>query len=486
MKSEKLKNNLLYNISYEILVIMLPLILSPYISRVLGADALGTYSYTYTIANYFVMFSMLGIKNYGNRLVAQIRNNQEKLNTMFSSLLTVHVIISIIFSVLYFNYIFIMKDEYIEYFIIQGLYVVSSIFDISWFYFGIEKFKITVLRNIVIKILNLLLIFTFVRTKNDLNKYCFIMAGCTLISQIMLWIPLKKYVKIQKTAFQTMKCHLKPMLLLFLPTIAISLYKYMDKIMIGSMSNKTQLGFYQNAEQLVNIPNVIINAIGAVMLPKMSNLIAEGKTQQTEKYFSRSIRYFMCMAFALASGLAAVADNFAPLFWGEEFAPCSQLIIGLSITVPFVTFANIIRTQYLIPNAKDKEYLASVIVGAIVNLIMNSILISRWGAKGAVFGTVAAEICVCIVQICLSKRAINFKQYIREIISFCIIGIVMSVSVHFVGEVLPCNLVIVLIVQILVGIGIYIMGSSVILYKMKDDFFCVIAKKNNKMSTKMK
>ena len=477
MKKEKLKKNLFYNISYEILVIFLPLVLSPYVSRVLGADALGIYSYTYTIANYFVMFSMLGIRNYGNRLVAQIRNDQNKLNVMFSSLFTVHAIISIIFCILYFGYTFIFGGEYIEYFIIQGLYVLSAILDISWFYFGIEKFKITVLRSVFVKILNLILIFVFVRTRNDLNKYCFIMTGCILASQIMLWFPLGNFVKIQKPGYQAMKSHLKPMFILFFPTIAVSLYKYMDKIMIGSLSNKAQLGFYQNAEQLVNIPNVIINAIGTVMLPKMSNLIAEGKKQQTEKYFTRSMRYFMCMAFALSFGLAAVADNFAPLFWGKEFSSCSQLIMGLAMTVPFVTFANIIRTQYLIPNSKDKEYLISVIVGAVINIILNSMLIRTWGAKGAVLGTISAEISVCLVQAFLSKRDIDFRLYIKQTMSFCVIGIVMFICSHSIGDMLPYNAFIVLAIQVLAGVIIYSIGSGIVLYKMKDDFFSIMIKR---------
>lgn len=477
MNKDKLKLNLIYNISYEILVIFLPLVLSPYISRILGADALGIYSYTYTIANYFVMFSMLGIKNYGNRLIAQIRNDQKKLDDRFSELFIVHAIISVMFSVLYFSYIFIFGQQYIEYFFIQGLYVVSAILDISWFYFGIEKFKITVLRNAFVKLLNLVLIFTFVRTKDELGLYCLIMSGCILLSQILLWLPLKNYVQFKKPKLSNMKKHLKPMFILFIPTVAISLYKYMDKIMLGSLSSTAQLGFYQNAEQLVNIPNVIISAIGTVMLPKMANLIAEGKKESTKKYFSRSMRYFMCMAFAMSFGLAAVADNFAPLFWGEEFSFCSKLIIGLSMTIPFVTYANIIRTQYLIPKSRDKEYVISVVIGAIVNLILNTIFIKSLGALGAVIGTIAAEVSVCIVQVMIAKKDLNLCSYRKQIISFCSLGVIMFIVTKIIGNILNFNIIIVLSIQILIGAIIYIMGTVLILYKMKDEILLSVLNK---------
>lgn len=477
MKKEKLKLNLLYNISYEILAIFLPFILSPYVSRVLGADALGIYSYTYTIANYFVLFSMLGIKNYGSRLIAQIRNNQSKLNSSFCNLFACHGIISIIFTVAYFLYACIFDDRYIEYSLIQGVYVISSIFDISWFYFGIEKFKTTVLRNVFVKLLNLILIFVFVRDQGDLNIYCLIMAVCFLVSQLLLWLPLNKYVRFTRPECREILHHVKPMLVLFIPTVAVSLYKYMDKIMLGLMSDTVQVGFYQNAEQLVSIPNVIINAIGVVMLSKMSNLVAEGKQEQTRNYFSRSMRYFLCLAFALSFGLAAVAENFAPFFWGEQFTQCSQLIIGLAITVPFTTFANIIRTQYLIPNLKDKEYLSSVIVGAVVNIVINALLISPLGALGAVIGTIFAEIAVCVVQSLVSRKEINFYPYIKQIVPFGIIGAIMFLCVFYIGKILPVNTIFTLIIQVIVGGVIYVSATGTYLYQIRDELFCSVVKK---------
>ena len=412
MKAEKssIKKNILYQTIYEILMIILPFVTSPYIARVIGAEGLGIYSYSHSVAYYFVLFSMMGIKNYGNRAVAQSRDDDSKLNRTFSNILFLHIAISVICLMAYVGYILWLKEERI-YAIIQGAYVLSALFDISWFYFGIEKFKFTVTRNSIIKIINVILVFALVRKAEDLWIYCVIMAVGTLVSQLVLWVPLKKYVKIERPQWEHMKVHVKPMLILFIPAIAVSLYKYMDKIMIGGMSSRTQLGYYENAEKINSVPITIIGAFGTVMLPKMSNLVSKNDRTATNKYISTSMQFIMCLSLALAFGLAGVGEIFAPIFWGKSFATSGTIIKWLSVTVPFITFANIIRTQYLIPTHKDKEYMFSVVAGAIVNLAINALLIPQYGAMGATVGTIAAEIAVCLIQAFAVRRELPIKAY---------------------------------------------------------------------------
>lgn len=228
--------------------------------------------------------------------------------------------------------------------------------------------------------------------------------------------------------------HLRPLLVLFIPAIAVSLYKYMDKVMIGALSSKAELGFYENAEKLVNMPLSIIAAFGTVMLPRMSNLAANHNRKEVSKYMKLSMNYVMCMAFAMAFGLAGIARNFAPLFWGEAFAKSGIIIIGLSITIPFISFANIIRTEYLIPFERDREYLISVICGAVVNLIINRFLIPSMGSIGATIGTVTAEILVCLVQIFCVRKELPIGQYIRNTAAYFLFGCIMLFVVHKIGN----------------------------------------------------
>jgi Membrane protein involved in the export of O-antigen and teichoic acid len=474
MKKNSMKKNFIYNLIYEIFAIILPLLTSPYITRVLGVERLGQYSYSYSVAYYFVLVSMLGIKNYGNRQIAQMREDPKKLGDVFSNIFALHAIISIICTLLYIGYIFSIKEDRL-YAVFQGIYVISAIFDISWFYFGVEKFKFVVARNSFVRILNVIFIFAFVRNESDLWKYCLIMAMGTLVSQITLWIPLKSQVKMVTPKFSKMIVHLKPLFFLFIPAVAISVYKHMDKIMIGILSNKTELGFYDNAEKVINIPITIIAAFGTVMLPRMSNLAVGDNKKESRRYLEISMQFIMCIAFALTFGLAGVARQFAPLFWGAKLQSADVLIMGLATTIPFISFANVIRTQYLIPNSKDTEYILSVIFGAVVNFTSNWILIPKMGAMGAVIGTIVAEITVCALQTYMVRRELSVGSYIKYSMPYALYGGVMFAIVYYWGLQRRTNLN-TLLMQIVMGIVFYTFASVLYFRMTKNSTFLEIVK----------
>lgn len=475
----KLKMNFIYQSAYELLIILLPLVTSPYISRVLGAEKIGIYSYTYSIANYFVLFAMLGIKNYGNRMIAKSRDNREDLNRTFSSIFCLHALISVFVIFAYIFYaLFIVKENRL-YVFIQGTYVLGALFDINWFYFGIEKFKLTVTRNTVIKILTVVLIFTFVKSKNDLWIYVTIMALGSFISQSIVWFFLRRYVSFVKPTWKEVEIHLKPMAVLFIPAIAVSLYKVMDKIMLGSLATKTQVGFYENSEKIINIPMTIITAFGTVMLPRMSNMIAKGDNKETQKYIKISMKYIMFIAFALGFGIASISHEFVPVFFGDEFLVCGPLITVLAITVPFIAFANIIRTQYLIPSCEDKIYIVSVFTGAIVNVIINLLLISRLQAMGTVIGTVFAEISVCVVQAFYVRKKLPIVSYIRSFILFTIPGGIMYLVVRMIGNYMGAS-ILTLIVEVVVGGVTYLLLGALYLLITKDEIIMSTTKKIKK------
>ena len=366
-----IKENFIYNVAYQILLVLLPLVTAPYISRTLGATAIGVYSYTNSIAYYFLMIAMLGISNHGNRSVAAVRYDKEKLNRTFSSIYSLQAFTFTIAIIAYSLYIVfgVGQDRLIV--ALQLFYVISGLLDISWLFFGLEKFKLTVIRNLLIKFTTVLCMFIFVHTPDDLWKYTLIMSIGTLISQLYLWKYVKRYVKFVRVNLHDIFANIKPVLILFVPVLAYSIYKVMDKIMVGSMSTYEQVGFYQNAEKIVNIPMGIITALGTVMLPRMSNLISSGNKEKTQQYIRVSFKFVTVLCAAIGFGLMGVSHILAPVYLGNEFRECAPIIFMLSITVFFVAWANIIRTQYLIPNHYDKVYVVSTIIGAALNLIAN-------------------------------------------------------------------------------------------------------------------
>ena len=465
-----LKKNLAYNVAYQILVIILPLITAPYVSRVLGADGLGTYSYIFSIVTYFGLFGMLGIANHGNRSVALVRDNRQKVSEAFSNTYIIQLCTTVIALLLYclFIYCWFSGDKTIAY--IESIIVLSYVLDITWFFFGLEQFAVTVTRNAIIKIATVVAIFIFVRSREDLWIYALIMSCGMLFSQIYLWLRIRKYADFCKPSWSQVKSNIKPVLMLFIPAIAYSIYKLLDKVMLGAMSSMSQVGLFDNAEKIINIPSSLITAFGTVMMPRITVLLGTGDEHRISYLNKISVRYFTLLVVGAAFGLAGICNVLAPVYFGSEFVGSAPIIAGLGFSLIFVTWANVIRTQYLIPNKLDKPYVISSVIGALANLAVNIILIPKFAGIGAMIGTIIAEFTVFFVQLILVRRSFPMSQYLQPVLFLFPIGMIMFAVVYWIGAYMG-NTIITLIIQILVGGFLYLSGSMVYLKVIHDEFF---------------
>lgn len=461
-----IKRNFSYNFIYQILTLGFSLITSPYIARVLGPEKSGIYSYTYSIANYFYLFAMMGVNNYGNRSIAMARDHKEELSRTFSGIYALQVVHAICASLLYMLYLCVIVKEDKLVAAIQLIYLVASTFDINWLFFGLEKFKLTVTRNIIIKLLTLIGIFLFVHDERDLYLYTLVMAGSYLLSTLALWPYVKRDVKLVRVSRQEIFAHAKPMFVMFIPVVAISIYNVMDKVMLGAICSKSQVGYYDYSERIMQIPTALISALGTVMLPRMSNLAKNGNIEKSREYIAKSMQFILFLSFACTFGIAGIAPVFAPVFLGEKYTACIVLIITLAPIAVFKAWANVVRTQYLIPNGKDKDYVISVVLGAAVNVVINLMLIGKLQALGAVIGTVIAELVVAIYQTIAAKDALQIRLYIHNGWFYAVGGIIMFFSVHFIGRELG-NKVITLVLQVIVGGSIYIIISFLYIHFTK-------------------
>ena len=465
-----LKKNLAYNVAYQILVIILPLITAPYVSRVLGADGLGTYSYIFSIVTYFGLFGMLGIANHGNRSVALVRDNRQKVSEAFSNTYIIQLCTTVIALLLYFLFIYcwFSGDKTIAY--IESIIVLSYVLDITWFFFGLEQFAVTVTRNAIIKIATVVAIFIFVRSREDLWIYALIMSCGMLFSQIYLWLRIRKYADFCKPSWSQVKSNIKPVLMLFIPAIAYSIYKLLDKVMLGAMSSMSQVGLFDNAEKIINIPSSLITAFGTVMMPRITVLLGTGDEHRISYLNKISVRYFTLLVVGAAFGLAGICNVLAPVYFGSEFVGSAPIIAGLGFSLIFVTWANVIRTQYLIPNKLDKPYVISSVIGALANLAVNIILIPKFAGIGAMIGTIISEFTVFFVQLILVRRSFPMSQYLQPVLFLFPIGMIMFAVVYWIGAYMG-NTIITLIIQILVGGFLYLSGSMVYLKVIHDEFF---------------
>lgn len=456
MNLSQIKKNFIYNVCYQILILILPLLTVPYVSRILSAEGIGIYSYTYSIVYYFMLIAMLGINNYGNRTIAKVRDNKIKLSKSFFSIYAVQLIMSFLMIFCYFIYIAFFLKKYKLIAIIQFFHLLSAMFDINWFFFGIEKFKVTVTRNMILKVLSAILIFLFVKNENDVWIYTLILSSSTLISQLLLFPLLKKEIIFVEINLKEIIGNLKPCLILFIPVIAVSLYKIMDKIMLGILSGVMEVGYYEQAEKIINIPLGLVTALGTVMLPRISNLLSKGNKDSVLNYLEKSVKFMMFLAFPICFGIISIASNFVPIFLGNDFSKSIILIYYLSVTILFLAFANVIRTQYLIPKEKDNVYIISVCLGAVINLVINLVLIPKYQSIGACIGTVFAEFLVMFYQILAVKKELPVLKYLKDIIPFFIKSLFMFFVVVLIKYIYlsPFSTI---ILQIIVGIVVYMM-----------------------------
>ena len=470
MSKNNLKMNLIYQSAYQLLMVISPLITSPYIARTLGNEMYGVYSYYYSIAYYFGIFTLLGLANYGNRAIAKAKiESVEKLSKIFLQMMVMQICMLVIVSVVYFCSIPLWVGKYKANALIEWMYILSAGLDISWFYFGIEEFKVTTQRSFIVKIGIIACILFFVKSPDDLNKYTAIMAGGMLISSLILWIQLPKYVVPTKVYVKDIAQHIKPNLVLFIPVVSLALFHYTDKIMLGTMSTWKELGYYTNSDKIVNIPMGLINGLGVVMLPRISVLSISDEANKIKKYVNTSIVLSLWAGIALCFGIKAVGTDFIPFFFGKGYMRCAELLEWLSVVIIIKAISNVLRTQYLIPMEKDKEFNISVILAAVVNVIFNYILIPIYGAMGAVIGTLIAETMVLVLYGYFSREVINFRKVLFPGSMFLIAGIIMDMILEIIKTKMPItNLFVRLIIEVCIGGIMYCVitfGSSVVVKK---------------------
>ena len=427
-----LKKNFLYNLIYQLLVIILPIITVPYVSRVLGPDGVGAYSYTASYAQYFVLIGMIGISLYGNRQVAYTKNNKDKLSKEFWNIYGLQLITTISSFVIYIIvFVFINRTNKILY-LAQSIIVFTTIFDISWFFIGYEDMKSVVVRNTIVKLIGMSLIFIFVKEPTDIIKYAFIMVLTNLGGQIIMWFNLKDKVNMHRFSINESFKHLRPSLALFISQLAIQIYTLLDKTMLGFMDGVFEVGLYENSQKTIKIALTLITSLGVVMLPRMSSLYSQGKKDEFIDLVYKAFRFVNFMAFPMIFGLIAISNSFSIWFYGQSFYGIGFLLKAGSLLMLFIGWSNILGIQVMLPMKKEKEFTISVTVGAIVNFILNIILIKRLHAVGTTFASVLAEFSVAIVQLYFLKNLINIKKLIKTIVRPFFASLVMFFSLTFI------------------------------------------------------
>lgn len=468
------KKNFIYNVAYQVLILVLPLVTAPYLSRVLGSEGLGTYSYSYSVAYYFVMFAMLGVNNYGNRAIAVARDDGSALRRTFWEIWALQAGLSAPMLAVYSCYAVFGAGCALTA-LVWIPYVLSAALDVNWLFFGLEKFKLTVTRNFIVKLVTFALTFVVVRGDGALGNYLVLMAASSVVSVAVLWPFVFKDCKFEKPAAADVLKHLRPNLVLFVPVIAISLYTVFDKVMLTWMSGVSATGVFENGLKVAQMPFTLISALGTVMLPHASNMVAAGKKDRAVGHMAPSMWFAMLLSSAFAFGLIGIAEEFTPVFFGPGFEGCAVVLSLIVMEMPFMAWANVIRTQWLMPTRNDRAYVVSVIVGSLVNLGVNLLLIPSLGATGAALGTLAAQAAVCLVQTVAVYGELPLGKWFMESVPGLVIGVAMLLVIRLTAGFLPPGALGVLL-EILIGAATFTALSVVYCFGTKNPYLSMLLK----------
>lgn len=458
----KVLKNFLYNLSYQILVLILPLITVPYVSNILGAKGVGDYAFTFANVQYFVLFGMVGVTLYGNRQIAYVRDNKEKLKNTFYSIYSVQVITMLISGGLFLLFAFTFTDEgYRNLYLVQGINILAALIDISWLFMGLEQFKKTVLRNTIVKLLSLASIFIFVKNIDDLVIYILILALSNLLGNLTFWLYVPKVIGIKNIRIKGLAGHLKASIALFIPQIAIQVYLLLSRTLLGVFTDTIQVGYYENSQKLVRMALTVATAIGTVMMPKIANTVASGDMDKVKYYIKNSFFFMNFISIPLTFGLLGIAKELSPWFFGKEFEGIEKLIIISCVIILAISWSNVFGTQLLVPLNKTKEFTLSVTAGAIVNLVFNLILLKRMGSIGACITIVLAEITVTITEMYILRKFLDIKELIKSVIIFFPAAIIMFIIVRIIGVNMGAK-ILTTILQVSIGGLIYLLSVFIL------------------------
>ena len=463
---KSVKKNYIYNLFYQLLLIILPIITTPYVSRILGASGIGTNSYVNSIMTYFLLLGSLGIVMYGQREIAYNQNNIVNRTKTFYEILFFRIITMTI-SIIIFAIFFMHGNKFSLYYSILSIELFANMFDISWFFQGMEEFKKITIKNIFVKIISILLIFLMVRNSNDLVFYISITSISSVLSSLLLWFDIKKYLCKINLRQLNLKQHIKPVIMLFIPQIAVQIYTILDKTMLGVMLNDmVQVGYYEQSQKIVKMILTIVTSLGTVMIPRISNLNSEGNSEQLNLYLKKVFNFVWFLGCPLMFGIMSTANNMVPWFYGNGYDAVKILLCIFSPIILAIGLNNVIGMQYLISTKKQNIYTFTVIMGALTNVILNLLLIHNFGALGAAISSVASEIVILILQIIIvyKKKYFNIEIIFKNCLKYLLIGFIMFVITFLLGKVLEAT-ILSTVLQIFVGSILYV-G---ILYLIKDE-----------------
>lgn len=464
MVHKSIKKNYIYNLSYQILTAIAPLITTPYLSRILGADGIGICSYNQSILSYFVLFATLGITIFGQREISYIQYDRKKRTAIFWEIYMIEFIASLLSLAAYM--VFSLKQDHSEMYFVLAFHLLAVMVNISWLYQGMEEFDQIVFKDMFFKFVSIIYVFAFVKLKDDLFLYLFGTSFFSFLGNLSLWVNLPHYVDRPRFEDLHPSKHLKTVFSLFLPTIAIQIYTVLDKTMVGLITRDSfENGYYEQAIKISKTVLTLVTSLGMVMIPRIGFFYNKGDEETVQKYMYGGYRFVWFLGIPLCFGLTAISSNFVPWFLGEGYGKVIPLIRGLSFLILAIGINTVTGMQYLIPTKKQGAFSFTVMVGAAVNFILNCLLIPLFQSYGAAMASVAAESVIAAVQIHIVRKELSPGKIVKSGEHYFIAGAIMLMALLLLNSKLSPSILHTFSMAV-AGAGIYLLTLLI----LKDEF----------------
>ena len=468
--NKKTIKNYIYNLIQQVLLVISPFITIPFLSRSLGAEGIGTYSYAFALTNYFTLIATLGCDVYGRREISYVKNSLENRSKKFWSIQIIKIVCTTLVSSIYIIFSFNNANKVLL--LILMFHLINVPLNIGWFYQGIEKFKTITIRTIFLKIAELLFVVFCIHSKNDLIKYTFGSSFINFLAFFVLWLDIKNDVKFEKITFKDIKYDLKNCLQFFLPAIATSIYTLLDKTMLGNLTGSyIENGYYEQAQKINIVLLRVVLSLGLVLLPQIASAFKEGNKKQVNEFINKSGKYVFFISLPIAFGMICISDNFVQWFFGDGYDKVSELLKLSGFILIVQGLDDVFGMQYLVNVGRQKQYIISLFSGAAINFIFNFILIPKFASVGAIIASFLGELVIVLIQMYYVRDNINLKEFFKQSKNYLIASLVILTVIPL-GRFLKVSILNTIIIT----------GTSAIIYFitlfiLKDDTLINIIKK---------
>ena len=466
--SKSLKLNAFFNVVRNVLRLIFPLITFPYVSRVLMPEGIGKVNFANSIVMYFYTIASLGIGSYGIREAAKIRNDRLSRAKFTKEMLSINMVSTLVsYILLAASLVFVKKFEsYRILIIVNSSSIILNTIGFEWLYSALEEYGYITLRSIIFQIISLALTFILVRNSDDVVNYALVSVISNVGSNVCNLIHARRYLDLKTKVKLEIKKHLKPIFLLFLSSIAITVFSILDTSMVGFIKDDVEVGYYTSASKIIRMIRDLFPAISTVMFARVSYYVGTKETQKIKEVTGQIFNLFYALSIPICMGFILLMKPILLLMCGSEFLPAVAVGQVLAPLVILSSISGYLSGAVLISFGREKIYMYVEVGAALLDIVLNFVFIPKYGALGAGIATLITELVMFIVFHISVKNEISGVKIKKALVQYIISSVIMALVVYMEIKYLPLSP----ILQILLGAVSGALIYFVILVIMKNEF----------------